>query len=143
MSRDQGKCLLIADDDPEMLAAYSVFFRDQGFDIRTAANGADAFAEYCVWRPDAVLLDIEMPLLDGRGVARAIRLARAIPAPLLLATSGLTSLSENDESIRAGFDDHFTKPVLLPVILAAIICGLASSKTQTFSRVANKPAEES
>jgi len=74
MSPDKAKCLLIADDDPEMLAAYSAFFCNQGFDIRTVANGADAFTEYCAWCPDAVLLDIEMPLLDGRGVARAIRL---------------------------------------------------------------------
>jgi CheY-like chemotaxis protein len=143
MSRAKAKCLLIADDHPEMLAAYSAFFRNQGFYIRTAANGADAFTEYCVWYPDAVLLDIEMPLLDGRGVARAIRLVRALPAPLLLATTGLTSLSETDESIRAGFDQHFTKPVRLPVILAAINRGLAPSKTQNFGRVTNRPAEES
>jgi DNA-binding NtrC family response regulator len=41
--------LLIADDDPDLLAAYALFFYDDGFDIRTAANGEDALAEYCAW----------------------------------------------------------------------------------------------
>ena len=117
--------LLIADDDQEMLAVYAAFFCNQGFDVRTAANGADAFAEYCAWYPAAVLLDIEMPRLGGREVARAIRLVRKVPAPVLVAVTGLMSQSERDESIRAGFNHYFVKPVLMPIILAAINLGLA------------------
>ena len=117
--------LLIADDDPETLAVYAVFFCNQGFDIRTATNGADALTEYRAWYPAAVLLDIEMPRLDGREVARAIRLVRKVPVPVLVAVTGLTSQSERDESMRAGFDHYFVKPVLMPIILAAINLGLA------------------
>lgn len=117
--------LLIADDDQEMLAVYAAFFCNQGFDVRTAATGADAFAEYCAWYPAAVLLDIEMPRLGGREVARAIRLIRKVPAPVLVAVTGLMSQSERDESMRAGFDHYLVKPVLMPIILAAINLGLA------------------
>jgi CheY-like chemotaxis protein len=118
--------LLIADDDPDLLAAYVLFFCVYGFDIRTAANGADALAEYCAWHPAAVLLDIEMPRLDGRAVAREIRLVRATPAPLLVAVTGLTGPSEWAESMRAGFDHHFVKPVRMPVVLAAIALWIAT-----------------
>jgi DNA-binding response OmpR family regulator len=117
--------LLIADDDPDLLAAYVLFFCVCGFDIRTARNGVDALAEYGAWHPAAVLLDIEMPRLDGRPVAREVRRVRAIPAPLLVAVTGLTALSERTESLRSGFDHHFVKPVLMPLILAAINLGLA------------------
>lgn len=117
--------LLIADDDPEMLAAYAVFFSNRGFDIRTATNGGDALTEYCAWYPAAVLLDIEMPRLDGCEVARAIRLVRKTPVPVLVAVTGLMSQSERDESMGAGLDHYFVKPVLMPLILAAINLGLA------------------
>ncbi|MFL9897024.1 response regulator [Paraburkholderia fungorum] len=118
--------LLIADDDAALLAAYTVFFCEYGFDVRTALNGADALAEYCAWHPAVVMLDIEMPCLDGRAVAREIRYVRAIPAPLLVAVTGLSEPSERAESMRSGFDHHFVKPVLLPIILAAIALGLAA-----------------
>jgi CheY-like chemotaxis protein len=75
--------------------------------------------------PEVVLLDIEMPRLDGRAVAREIRCVRAKPAPLLLAVTGLIEPSEWAESTRAGFDHHFVKPVLMPVVLAAINLWLA------------------
>jgi len=120
-----AKRLLIADDDPDLLAAYGLFFYDYGFDIRIAVNGADALAEYCAWHPAVVLLDIEMPRLDGRAVAREIRCVRATPAPLLVAVTGLTAPSERAESMRSGFDHHFVKPVLMPLVLAAINLGLA------------------
>ncbi len=116
--------LLIADDDPELLAAYVLFFCVYGFEIRTAGDGADALAAYRSWHPAVVLLDIEMPRLDGRAVARAIRRIQTAPAPLLVAVTGLNSPSEYAESMRSGFNHHFAKPVVLPVILSAIAPGL-------------------
>ena len=118
--------LLIVDDDAELLAAYTLFFCKYGFDIRTALNGADALAEYHAWHPAIVMLDIEMPRLDGRAVAREIRCVRAVPAPLLVAVTGLSEPFEWAESMRSGFDHHFVKPVLLPIVLAAITLGLAA-----------------
>ena len=47
MSTDDAARLLIADDDPNLLAAYVLFFSAHGFDIRTARNGLDALAHYC------------------------------------------------------------------------------------------------
>jgi CheY-like chemotaxis protein len=112
--------LLIADDDPELLAAYVLFFGAHGFDVRTAVNGLEAFSRYCTWHPEAAVLDIEMPQLDGRAVARRIRSVKDTPAPLLVAVTGLTLPAEKAESLRSGFDHHFVKPVSMPVILAAL-----------------------
>jgi DNA-binding response OmpR family regulator len=112
--------LLIADDDPNIVAAYVMFFDAQGYQTRTTGDGAHAVAEYSAWRPDAVVLDIQMPGLDGRAVARDIRHLQLIPPPLLVAITALTSPAEHAESLRAGFNHHFAKPANLPVILAAI-----------------------
>lgn len=115
--------LLIADDDPNLLAAYVLFFSAHGFDIRTAHNGLDALAQYCAWHPGAALLDVEMPRLDGRAVARRIRFVADSPAPTLVAVTGLARDEEKRESLRSGFDHHFVKPVPMPVILAALTTG--------------------
>lgn len=113
--------LLIADDDPNLLAAYVLFFEAYGYEIRTAGDGEDALAEYGAWHPRIVVLDIQMPRLDGWAVARAIRKLKAGVVPLLVAVSALAAPADLAQSIKSGFDHHFVKPAELPVILAAIV----------------------
>ena len=120
MSNGKAERLLIADDDPNLLAVYILFFEAYGYAIRTAIDGPGALAVYGVWRPDVVMLDIQMPRLDGRAVAREIRRMNVVSSPLLLAVSALSAPAERAESFKAGFDDHFVKPAQLPAILAAI-----------------------
>ncbi|MFP3549630.1 response regulator [Paraburkholderia sp. SIMBA_049] len=112
--------LLIADDDPNVLAAYGLFFHAHGYETRTTGDGADALAEWRAWHPNAVVLDIQMPGMDGRAVAREIRRLQSAPFPLLVAVTALASTSEQAESIRSGFDHHFVKPADLPAVLAVI-----------------------
>ncbi|SEC41090.1 Response regulator receiver domain-containing protein [Burkholderia sp. WP9] len=120
MGHQRATRLLIADDDANLLAAYVLFFSAHGFEIRTARNGLDALAQYCAWHPEAALLDVEMPRLDGRAVARRIRYVGDVPAPMLVAVTGLERDEEKSESLRSGFNHHFVKPVPMPVILAAL-----------------------
>jgi len=120
MSNTKAERLLIADDDPNLVEAYVLFFEAYGYTIQTAADGPGALAAYRAWRPDVVMLDIQMPHMDGHTVAREIRRMNAVSWPLLLAVTALCTPSERTESLRAGFDHHFGKPAQLPVILAAI-----------------------
>lgn len=113
--------LLIADDDTSVLEAYVSFFDAQGYETRATGNGADALAQYRGWHPDAVVLDVQMPGMDGRAVAREIRRLRFAPLPLLVAVTALTSPADQAESINSGFDYHFVKPADLPGVHAAIV----------------------
>ncbi|WP_257993517.1 hypothetical protein [Cupriavidus pauculus] len=70
-----------------------------------------------------------MPGLDGRAVAREIRRLQFAPAPLLVAITALTSPTEQDESISAGFDHHFVKPADLHAVHAAIAARQGSGAT--------------
>jgi DNA-binding response OmpR family regulator len=112
--------LLIADDDPSLLVAYTLFFEAHGYAVQTAVDGVGAVAAYYASRPDVVILDIEMPRMDGLAVAREVRRMSIYPRPFLIAVTGLRTLSDRIESFKAGFDHHFIKPAQLPVILAAI-----------------------
>ncbi|RKF33382.1 response regulator [Paraburkholderia fungorum] len=120
MSTAKAERLLIADDDPDLVDAYVLFFKAYGYIIQTAVDGVSALAAYYAWRPDVVMLDIQMPRMDGHAVAREIRRMGVIPRPFLLALSGLRAPSERVESFKAGFDHHFVKPAELSVIAAAI-----------------------
>lgn len=113
--------LLIADDDPAQITACVLFFEINGYTIQTAGDGVSALALYSAWRPDVVMLDIQMPQMDGWAVAREIRRMSVIPRPLLLAVTALGAYSDRAESFDAGFDQHFVKPAQLPAILAAIV----------------------
>ena len=88
----------------------------------------DALAEYRAWRPGAVVLDIQMPRMDGRAVAREIRRLQPKPSPLLVAVTSLASPFERAESIRSGFDYHLAKPIELPALLTTIAMGLQSGE---------------
>jgi Response regulator receiver domain len=70
MSTANAERVLIADDDPNLLAAYLLFFEGHGYEVRTAADGSEALAQYWAWLPGVVILDIQMPRLDGWTVAR-------------------------------------------------------------------------
>jgi CheY-like chemotaxis protein len=120
MSTVKPKRLLIADDDADLLTAYVLFFEAYGYETRTARDGLDALVEYRAWHPEIVVLDIQMPCLDGRAVAKEIRNLQAMPAPLLVAVSALSAAAELAGSIQSGFDRHFVKPAQLRTILAAM-----------------------
>ncbi len=120
MPTAKAERLLIADDDPNLLAVYVLFFEAYGYTIQTATDGPGALAAYLAWRPEVVMLDIQMPGMDGREVARAIRRINVVRWPLLLAVTAMSAPSERTESLKAGFDDHFVKPAQLPAILEAI-----------------------
>lgn len=112
--------LLIADDDANVLSAYVLFFETYGYEIRTAGDGSEALIQYCAWHPHAVVLDIEMPGMDGRAVAKEIRRLHPRLAILLVAVTSLSLPSERAASIRAGFNHHLVKPVKLPLLGARL-----------------------
>lgn len=120
MSTTKAERLLIADDDPDLVNAYVLFFEAYGFIIQKATDGVSALAAYSAWRPDVVMLDIQMPGMDGHAVAREIRRIGTVPRPLLVAVTGQRASSQRVESFRAGFDHHFVKPAQLPIILAVM-----------------------
>jgi CheY-like chemotaxis protein len=111
---------LLIDDESNLLTAYVLFFEAYGYEIRTAADGVDALAEYRAWRPEVVILDIQMPRLHGLAVAREIRKLAARPVPLLVAVSALSAPSACADSIQSGFDRHSLNLAQLPVILGGV-----------------------
>jgi CheY-like chemotaxis protein len=102
--------ILVVDDNAALLASLSAILREAGHEVKTAADGAEALALAQSWKPDFVLLDAQMPRMNGFEVARQLR-ASFPPAVMKLV---LMSGSPSDETTlrgaeRAGFDHYIDK----------------------------------
>lgn len=112
--------VLIADDSDSDRLILKTMVRRQGHDVMVARDGQEAVDLYRSWRPQIVLLDVMMPLMDGMEAARQIKiLAGETLVPIIF----LTSLSDADALARcleAGGDDFLSKPYNRVIIEAKI-----------------------
>lgn len=104
--------VLVVDDDPDVLASLERGLRLSGFDVSTAVDGAEALRSATETRPDAIVLDINMPVLDGVSVVTALRaMDNDVPVCVLSARS---SVDDRVAGLEAGADDYLVKPFVWP-----------------------------
>lgn len=99
--------ILVADDEEPLLKLLKISFGLEGFDVVTAHDGQAAKEAFEGNRPDAAILDIGMPGIDGFGVLRFIRKHSDIPVILLTARD---EPSYQRRALAAGADGYMTKP---------------------------------
>ena len=103
--------VLVVDDSPDTCESTAMLLQCWGHDARTAFNGSQALRKVVTFAPDLVLLDIEMPEMDGLQVARAIRETKVVKEPVIAAVSGHSSLLHKQQCAAAGCDHYLLKPV--------------------------------
>jgi two-component system, OmpR family, KDP operon response regulator KdpE len=99
--------VLVVDDEQQILRALRVILREAGFDVLPAATGEEALDLAALQRPDAAIIDLLLPDIDGVELAR--RLREWTDMPLIV----LSAVGEEDAKVRAlaaGADDYVTKP---------------------------------
>lgn len=109
--------ILIADDDPQILRALRITLTAKGYEIFTAADGAQAITAAIDHHPDIFLIDLGMPELDGIEVIHGIRGWSGAP---ILVVSGRAGAADKVEALDAGADDYITKPFAVEELLARI-----------------------
>ncbi|QES50569.1 DNA-binding response regulator [Streptomyces venezuelae] len=110
--------ILVVDDEPEVRAAIEDGLAVEGYEVRGAADGLAALTEVVSWQPDALVLDVRMPVLDGLAVCRRLR-ALGDRTPVLVLTA-LDSVSDRVDGLDAGADDYLVKPFALDELVARI-----------------------
>jgi two-component system response regulator PrrA len=122
----------VVDDDPDVLASLERGLRLSGFDVTTAVDGAEALRSATETRPDAIVLDINMPILDGVSVVTALRaMDNDVPVCVLSARS---SVDDRVAGLEAGADDYLVKPFVLAELVARVKALLRRrGATATFS----------
>ncbi len=109
--------VLVIDDDPSLLRALRVGLQAGGHEVVTADNGERGISATALNAPDVVVLDLELPDLDGLAVCRAIRGWSDVPIIVLSATG-----AENRKvaALDGGANDYVTKPFSMPELEARI-----------------------
>ncbi len=110
--------MLVVDDEPNIRELLSVSLKFQGFDVETAADGPRALDRARSFRPDALILDVMMPGMDGFGLLRRLR-ADGVEAPALFLTAR-DSLEDKVTGLTIGGDDYVTKPFSLEEVVARL-----------------------
>ncbi len=110
--------LLVVDDDAALREALALVLDLNGFDVTTAADGREAMRTLSTARPDAVVLDVLMPGLDGLEVCRRIR-ASGNRTPVLMLTAR-AEVSERVAGLEAGADDYLAKPFAREELIARL-----------------------
>ncbi len=116
-ARATPRRVLVADDLRDIGDSIARLLEAEGHTVRVAYDGLQALQMAESWRPDVVLLDIGMPVLDGHAVCRRIRAEPWGAAMLLIAQTGWGQDSDRRESEAAGFDHHLVKPLDLAALL--------------------------
>ncbi len=110
--------LLVVDDDPSLREALALVLDLNGFDVTTACDGREAIRQLVDTPPDAVVLDVLMPGIDGLEVCRRMR-AAGDRTPVLMLTAR-TEVAERVEGLEAGADDYLAKPFAREELVARL-----------------------
>lgn len=110
--------ILLVDDEPHILQFLELGLQNEGFEVRTASNGASAIVEASSFEPHVIVLDIMMPGMDGLTVCKQLKEENRDVAIIML-----TAKEEIDDRVKGlmiGADDYMVKPFSFEELLARI-----------------------
>ena len=127
--------VLVVEDDKNIQELLRLYLEKEGYAVTVADDGAQGLAKFRAIKPDLVLLDVMMPVMDGWAVCKAIRAESQTPIVML------TAKSETDDKIaglKSGADDYITKPFEMREVLARIEAVLRRSDRGTATAKARR-----
>lgn len=130
--------ILIVDDEPDILEFIKYLLEREDYKVETAANGIEAIQKSKTFKPDLILMDVMMPIMDGIEACRQIKLQ---PDTKNIFIIFLTARSEEYSEIagfEAGADDYINKPVKPRVLLSRIKAILKRGKNPDYEQLTLK-----
>ena len=112
--------ILVVDDEPDLRELLESALADSNYDIRCASDGEQALAAIREHHPHAVVLDINMPRLDGFGVLKALAGFPLLNRPRVLVLTARYAVEDVDRSLALGASDYLAKPFTIPVLRARV-----------------------
>jgi two-component system CheB/CheR fusion protein len=120
--------VLLVEDNADVAASFQRLLELDGHEVRVARDGMAALEVAASWVPDAALIDLGLPRLDGYELARRLRALPSFATTVLVALSGYGRDEDKSRAFEAGFDHHCTKPVDIETV-EALFAGLPRRET--------------
>lgn len=106
-----GAPILIIDDNPINLKLARVLLVAEGYDVRTASHAEEAFAVLREFQPQLILMDIQLPGMDGLALTRRLKADPATRDVIVLALTAYAMKGDCERAIQAGCDGYIPKPI--------------------------------
>ncbi|MBQ2829834.1 MAG: response regulator transcription factor [Oscillospiraceae bacterium] len=109
--------ILVVEDDQNIANLIRMYLEKEGFEVRHAADGAQAIEQFNAKKPDMMLLDIMLPVMDGWSVCAKVRETSKLPIIMLTAKS---EVYDRIQGLEMGADDYLVKPFEMKELIARI-----------------------
>jgi len=116
----KGMVILLAEDNEDNINTISDYLTAKGYHVAVARNGSDALERAKETDPDLILMDIQMPGMDGLEATRRIRADASLANVPIVALTALAMPGDRERCLKAGADDYMSKPVHLKGLLEVI-----------------------
>ena len=129
------KTVLIIEDEKNIADLVKIYLKKEGYRVETAADGGEGLQQFRALKPDLVLLDLMMPVMNGWEVCEAIRKESQTPVIML------TAKSETDDivtGLKLGADDYITKPFEMKEVVARVEAVLRRREPSTPEETARR-----
>ena len=116
--------ILVVDDSPANMKLLCFVLAKEGYEVRTAADATEALAVLELFRPELILLDLQLPGMDGLELARLLKGDPAKKVGLIVAVTASAMRGDEEKAIEAGCDGYITKPIdtrSLPKLVASYL----------------------
>ena len=116
-----NQSILIVDDNPGNLKLISYLLELEGYAVRSAANAKEALTLLLTFRPQLILMDLQLPGMDGFELTRRIKTAPATQHIVVVAVTAYAMKGDEQRARAAGCDGYVTKPIdtrALPTVIA-------------------------
>jgi CheY-like chemotaxis protein len=129
-----GAPILIVDDNPLNVKLVRVVLLTSGYDVRTCADAESALEALQSYRPEAILMDIQLPGMDGLELTRRLKADPNTRDITIIALTAYAMKGDEEKARAAGCDGYLTKPIdtaVFPSLLAGYLCRTRSSSLKT------------
>jgi CheY-like chemotaxis protein len=121
-----GEPILIVDDNPTNLKLARVVLAAEGYDVRVAVDAEEALTLLAGFRPRLILMDLQLPGMDGLTLTRLLKGDPATSGVAILALTAYAMKGDEEKAREAGCDGYITKPIdtrTLPAVIAGVLAG--------------------